>query len=42
MVDLPQNVLLQLNVLHLLVLLNCVLPDALHGVEFVRGGVLDE
>ena len=41
-VDLPLNVLLQLNVLHLLVLQNYVLPDALHGVEFVRGGVLDE
>lgn len=42
MVDLAQNVFLQLDILHLLVLQDDVLPDALHGVEFVRGGVLDQ
>ena len=31
-VNLAQNILLQLDVLHLLILQNYVLPDALHGV----------
>lgn len=39
-VDLAQNVLLELDVFHLLVLQDYVLPDTLHGVEFVRSGVL--
>ena len=40
MIDLAQNILLQLNVLHLLILQNDVFPDALHRVELFCGGVL--
>lgn len=38
----PQDILLQLNVLHLLILQNYILPDALHRIQFLSLRVLDE
>jgi len=42
MLDGIQNIFLQLNVLHLLILQNHIFPDALHGVELLVKLVLHQ
>ena len=41
-VDLPQDVLLQLNVLHLLIFENDILADDFHGKKLFCSGLLNE
>ena len=42
MLDGIQNIFLQLNVLHLLILQNHIFPDALHGIELLVKLVLHQ
>ena len=41
-IDRAQNIFLKLYVLHLLILQNDVLSDALHGIKFLGGYVFDK